>query len=146
MKPTKKVLEALDAVGAKLKRAKRHKVFELPNGRNVVIPSTPSDSRRGEQNALCDIRKAAGIVPEPKPEKPVRERRRKPGRDEPPRLGLPRESDPMALAFRKTGLVEQQLRSRIGELESALATRDALIVRLEGLWFVRLWRWFGGAT
>jgi hypothetical protein len=137
---------ALDAVGARLKRDRKHLIYELPNGRNFVVAQTPSDSR-GEQNAISDLRAVAGVEVKPERRKAsadVRaERRRRPGRQgDAPKWGLPAESSPLAAALRDVGLVEQQLRSRIGQLESQLASRDEQIARLEALWIVKAWRWF----
>jgi hypothetical protein len=44
----------LAAVGATLKRSKKHLVFGLPNGKTVTIASSPSDGRFGEKNAIGD--------------------------------------------------------------------------------------------
>lgn len=57
---SERVRVALDSHGAVLIRQRKHYVFRLRNGRNVVLPASGSDSRRGEWNALCQIRKAAG--------------------------------------------------------------------------------------
>lgn len=53
-----KVLGAqLKSVGAVLKRSKKHLVFGLPNGKILVTPASPSDGRRGEQNALKTLQR-----------------------------------------------------------------------------------------
>jgi hypothetical protein len=56
---TRRVVDALKSAGAVLKRRKKHLVYELPTGQNVVVSSTPSDVR-AENNALREIRKASG--------------------------------------------------------------------------------------
>lgn len=55
----KRIEQALAEAGARLLRHRKHLVYELANGRRVVMSSTPSD-RREVQNALRDIRKAVG--------------------------------------------------------------------------------------
>jgi hypothetical protein len=40
---TRRVVDALKSAGAVLKRRKKHLVYELPTGQNVVVSSTPSD-------------------------------------------------------------------------------------------------------
>ncbi len=52
-----RVERALKDANAVLVRHKRHAVFRLPNGRNFVMPSSPSD-HRAEQNALKDLQRA----------------------------------------------------------------------------------------
>ena len=56
---TPRVMQALRDVGARLKRSRKHLVYELPNGKNVVVASTPSDFR-AENHALREIRKVSG--------------------------------------------------------------------------------------
>jgi hypothetical protein len=124
------VSAALAAVGARLKRNKKHLVYELPNGNKVTMASTPSD-HRAEENMLRDIRRAAGLVHEPKPPSPPKPKTRKLGRVERDWHGLPQAGSPMAAAFRDSGLVEQQLRSRIGQLEAEIERRAERIAELE---------------
>ena len=49
---------ALKEAGAVLIRHKRHDVYRLPNGRIVSFAQSPSDSARGERNALRDLKRA----------------------------------------------------------------------------------------
>lgn len=122
---TTRIAQALKDVGATLKRAKKHKVFALPNGQNVVIASTPSD-RRSEDNALRDIHKAAGVQrAEKAPAKPKAERRAKPGRPE-PQWTL---KGGMAEALRVAGVVDQQRIDRITELEAQLYASEGAYKR-----------------
>ncbi len=140
MKQFERAIKALDAAGATLKRAKKHLVFELPNGKNVVVPKSPSD-HRAEENALRDIRKAVGLPRETKPPADPRERLRKPGRKEPDWLrGLPANSSQIATSLRRAGPIEQQLRSQIGQLEATIRAKDEQIAALESLPVVRAWR------
>lgn len=126
MKPKGRLKQALESVGAKLKRDKKHRVYELPNGKNFVIPSTPSDTR-ADLNAISDLRKVAGVE---KPAKaPRKERRDKPGR---------READwsvpvnPMAAALNSSGVLEKQLRDRIANLEREVAGCRADVAHYAG--------------
>lgn len=52
--------ELLKASGAVLKRANKHQVWELPDGRKFTHASTPGDVRAWD-NALCNLRKLLGI-------------------------------------------------------------------------------------
>lgn len=113
---TPKIQAALDKLGAKLKRHRKHYVFELPNGQNVVVASTPSD-RRSEQAALHQIaRIAEPLAKRPRAEVQVAaplERRSKPGRRE-AEWSLPINS--MAVAFER-GNTRAHLADRISALE-----------------------------
>ena len=146
--PHWRIAAALAMVGATLKRDKKHRVYALPNGSTFVLASTPSD-KRAEDNALSDLKAAAGVevrATRRKASAEVRaERRNRPGRSGENPWGLPSAGSPFADALRSTGLIEQQLRCRVGELESKLAERDARIASLESLWVVRAWRWFHAA-
>lgn len=55
--PWKQLGAELKGVGAVLKRRNRHLVFGLPNGKILVTPATPSDSRHGEKNAILTLRR-----------------------------------------------------------------------------------------
>lgn len=144
---SRRLSAALDAVGARLKRSKKHLVYELPNGRTFVTAKTPGDSR-GDLNAICDLQAAAGVdlsetrrkaTPEARAE-----RRARPGR---------RDSDwgrtravvsPMAQALSSAGVVEQRLRADVEALMAMLRVKDARIAELEALWVVRAWTWLAG--
>lgn len=144
--------EALSAIGARLKREKKHLVFELPNGRNFVMAKSPSDNR-GERNALSELRAVAGVEVEERRKAPAdvrAERRRRPGRDgEAPRWGAA--DSQLASALMNTGLVEKQLREQIAELEKVLVVAEELaadnkrlnveLAALKRRWFVRLCLW-----
>src|SRR5690348_9573197 len=56
-----RVTSLLNDAGAKLKRARKHEVWELPNGENFVRASTPSD-RKGDLNNLSDLKHQLEIV------------------------------------------------------------------------------------
>lgn len=161
MKKYGRVLQLLAEVGAVLKRDKKHRVYALPNGRNFVVANTPSDSR-GELNSLSDLRKALDLPRETKPASPPKPKARKPGREEPLWQGLPAPASPLASALRESGLVEQQLRAKIDQLERELVlsadrirmlqqqieslrigirARDRRLAELHRWWVVRVWRW-----
>ena len=138
-KVSDRLTAALELVGAQLKRDKKHRVYELPNGRTFVLPSTPSDVR-AEANALSDLRAVSGVDVLAKPRKApadVRaERRNRPGRAG--ELPWKASMSPLAEALRSTGIVEQQLRT---ELDAARAENAALLARiaeLEMSWFARV--------
>jgi predicted RNA binding protein YcfA (HicA-like mRNA interferase family) len=63
--PTERIEEALKAGGFKLRRSKKHLVYENAEGRTVTLASTPSD-RRTEENVLSWIRRALQQGTEPK--------------------------------------------------------------------------------
>jgi hypothetical protein len=139
-KPYDKVKQMLADVGATLKREGKHHVYELPNGKNFVVSATPSDTR-GELNALSDLRHALGVVKTKPTSEPRKPRKVKPGRAPSESWGLPAESSPFASALRQSGLVEQQLRTRIGQLEAENAALQQHVNTIEALWVVRVHHW-----
>lgn len=56
----KKLEQLLEMSGAKVVRRKKHIVYELANGRMVVLSSTPSDANVFK-NAISDVRRTAAI-------------------------------------------------------------------------------------
>jgi hypothetical protein len=54
----------LDASGATLARQRKHHVWKLPSGQNLVIAATPSDWRQSRK-ALADLRRLLVTVPGP---------------------------------------------------------------------------------
>lgn len=147
-KSMERVKEALKAAGATLKRDRKHRVYELPNGRTFVIASTPSDSHHAEKNALGDLRRALGEPREAKAEAAPRERRKKPGRNDSPTSWTLRGTC-LAEAMRESGVLESKLRADIDTLENQVANlrrtvfaREARIAELERSWPVRLAKWF----
>lgn len=149
MKMSRRVAAALSAVGARLKRQKKHLVYELPNGLNIVVAKTPGDARAID-NALRDIRSASGVDERDavrKADPAVRAaRRRRPGRAG---AGVARwgNGTPMSEALSKAGLIEQQQRVEIARLiasvealNETVRAKDAAIAALEALVVVRVWR------
>lgn len=149
MKVSDRVAATLVSVGAKLKRQKKHLVYELPNGRNVVTASTPSDYR-AELNMIADIKKAAGVEREVKPPRTPREK--KPGRAESAEVWtIPQQHSPMAAALRDTGLVEAGLRAQITELEGRISElrwkvlhQEERIAKLQSSRFINCLLWLTG--
>lgn len=148
-KRMERVTAALEAVGATLKRDKKHRVYALPNGRNFVLSNTPSDSVHAEHNALGDLRRALDLPREVKPETAPKERHAKPGRHDSRGWRL----SPMAAALQESGLVEQHLRAqlaqqtaeadaKIANLRRTVFAREERIAELEQLWPVRLMKWW----
>ena len=52
-----KVARALKRAGFQVIRTKRHAVWRHPDGRQLTMPESPSDSYRGERNAVADARR-----------------------------------------------------------------------------------------
>lgn len=132
------IASALTKAGAVLARQRKHLVFRLANGKSVTMASTPSDYR-AEQNVLRDIRSATG---EPRSLPSIGTRVRmppKPGRQKAPSV-MPALS-PMSAALLQSGLIEQQLRARITELEGALAASEQAQCTIEQSWLLRVDRW-----
>ncbi len=117
--------DALAAAGATLKRSKKHLVYELPNGKNVVVAATPSDVR-AELNMVRDVKRAAGAVPQAAPVGARRGKAYKPGRATSERWGSVGRSV-MADAFSEAGLIERQLREENARLARELIVKNALL-------------------
>ncbi len=150
-----RLMAALSAAGAVLKRQKKHLVYVLPNGKSFTVSATPSDCR-AEDNALTDLRHALGAEPRAAVVNPPRERRAKPGRrdDDGFLKGKPSTS-PLAAALSASGVkaeaelvkareVERELRWHILALEADLALTRRQLAALESLRIVKFWRWWGG--
>lgn len=60
------VIELMQAHGATLVRTKKHHVYEFPDGRHFTIAASPSDRRHAGMNAMRDLRRFLGQVPEHK--------------------------------------------------------------------------------
>lgn len=137
-----RVAKVLKAVGARLKRDRKHLVYELPNGRNVVLPKTPSDWR-SELNCVSDIRKAAGVARSPKAATEPRERKAKPGRlDSRSWTVAP---NPLAAALQQSGVADAakiaDLEQKVADLRRTVFAREARIAELEASWPVRAAAW-----
>lgn len=77
----RKVQTLLKSLGARLKRHKKHLVYELPDGKNIVMSSTPSDFR-AENNKIREISRIAGLNGQRGIEGERREKKNRPGRFE----------------------------------------------------------------
>lgn len=136
--------QLLRNLGARLKRHTKHLVYELPNGKTVVLSSTPSDSYHGEQNKIRDIRHAAGLVASSEPERRLKsDRRAKPGRHDSRDWSLR-----ASLATTSPLLAELQAQEKLRKAEHEIATlrrtvfmREARLAELEAWWPVRLRMW-----
>jgi chromosome segregation ATPase len=110
---TRRLSQALADAGAVLKRDRKHRVYELPNGQTLVVARTASDYR-AEQNTLRDLRHALGETPAPKAEEaPRKEKVSKPGRQDDRAWGGLQEAQDATTR-------RQQLRTRIAELEATV--------------------------
>lgn len=59
--PVGKLLRALEAEGVSVRLGGAgHYRLTFPNGAVCIVPSTPSDERRGYKNVLADVRRAQG--------------------------------------------------------------------------------------
>lgn len=124
MRIDRKVKTMLKDAGAKLKRNRKHQVYELPDGKNVVISSTPSDVN-AMHSQVRDIKKATKTE-EPKPQKPVgtKERRNKPGRQGEPK---PTPPPPMSMADQLRMAELRQEKESIAEEKEFLAIQIELM-------------------
>lgn len=141
MKRREQVNSLLKEIGAKLKRRKKHEVWELPNGKTLVRSQTPSD-RRSDMQDMKELRHALGDVPEHK-EGERREKKRKAKRTE--TVKYDRSVNSLADQLRSSGVIEDVLKEqvfiyalmvfyqceRIKELNDEINTR----------WFNRLRLW-----
>jgi chromosome segregation ATPase len=115
---TRRLSQALADAGAVLKRDRKHRVYELPNGQTLVVARTASDYR-AEQNTLRDLRHALGETPAVKAEEPSRkEKVAKPGRQDDRAWGGLQEAQDATTR-------RQQLRTRIAELEAKVSELEA---------------------
>lgn len=123
-----KLQAALAAVGARLKRHRKHLVYELPDGRNFVTASTPSD-RHADANALRQLeRMTVPAMPgAPRAITPDRKKRIKPGARSAP-WSLPVVS-PLAAELSAAGVVEARLRMELAESYTAGADLAAQVRR-----------------
>lgn len=132
-----RVEEKLKAIGAVLKRNRKHEVWELPNGQNFVRSSTPSDVR-SEQNDMSELRRLAG---EADPHKGAtgmrRERRNKPGRMDTSSTVHAAPVSDFAAKLSMSGAVEAALRGEVEALKAKLSEAES---RVCGCWWCRLVR------
>jgi hypothetical protein len=99
-----------------LKRSKKHRVYELPDGQNIVMSATPGDHRAGE-NQLRDVRRALGIKQEPKPMRTAPRRDKKPPQRPVAVHAAPCNGNTLADQLRRSGAEESVLRTKISELQ-----------------------------
>jgi hypothetical protein len=135
------VTETLKSIGARLKRQKKHEVWELPNGKTFVRASTPSDAC-ADNNNLADLRRVAGLA-DPDRGKPGqrRERRSKPGRMESKGHVHAAPVSDFAAKLSLSGAVEAGLRNEIAALTQKIADTEARHAA-ERCWWCRLKGWW----
>ena len=138
MNAKQQVAATLKSIGAKLLRAKKHQIWQLPNGQKFVRACTPSD-QRGDQNNLTELKHAAGLLdPERGQAGERRERKHKPGRMETSRTIHAAPVSDFAAKLSMSGAIEAGLRSEIESLNRQLA--EALARECE-CWWCRFERW-----
>lgn len=115
----KSVTDLLDQVGAKLLRDKKHLVYEMPNGQKVTLSKTTKNFSNVE-NSLHEIRRAAGLVNDPKPTTVKVRRPPKPGRHEIPVKSLKRD-------LREALVAKSTLEKALAEWKLACGERDERI-------------------
>jgi hypothetical protein len=154
MDARKRVDELLTRCGAVLKRATKHQVWLLPNGKNFVRAQTPSDAN-SDLNNLSDLRRQLGdtaSVQRAAPPK-ARLRRAKPVRRTPERLKSNVASLSLAESLRMAGITDDTMRERLNELETRMCVieRETAYTRrelaemkseLQRSWLYRLQRWY----
>lgn len=141
-----KVNDLLAECGAVLKRATKHEIWLLPNGKKFVRAQTPSDNK-ADANNLSDLKHTLGLV---KPQATTGERRGRTVKRKMPQPIKYRKADNMSLAdtLRMAGLTDDALRDRMNDLEARIVRTEKFQVRIEALeghveqcWACRLWRW-----
>lgn len=135
MKIDRTVKGLLREAGATLKRSKKHLVFGMPNGENVVLAQTPSDVN-AIRNQIKDVKRHL-----PKdPPRVAKVRSAKPGRSgEPRHQPAPSPNNLLADQLRAIGVVESTLRTQIEELEQMVAH---LANQRDACWMCRLRMWW----
>lgn len=115
-----RVTQLLRECGAVLKRRRKHEVYELPNGKNFVRASTPSD-RRADLNSLSDLKRQLGVETVKEQASPSRNklsRKRAPkGHGKAERIRGKVASLSLAESLRLAGLTDDALRERVALLE-----------------------------
>lgn len=144
MKAATKISRLLRECGAVLKRKHKHRVWELPNGRNFVEPKTPSDKRAAD-NRLSDLKHALGTVKTTATEGERRVKVRKLGPA--PQKSQYKKTETLSLAqsLRMAGLTDDALRERMSAQEAQvreLAERLGTVENhLTTCWACRISAW-----
>jgi hypothetical protein len=143
-----KVTEMLNECGAILKRAHKHQVWQLPNGKNFVRASTPSD-RKGDLNNLSELKHQLEIVSPIRSSAPPKARMskaKKPkGQSSTPRLKSNVASLSLAESLRMAGITDESLRDRVSGLENRMGRIEQrqtdIEVRQSRCWACRIQQW-----
>lgn len=120
--PRQKATSLLKTLGAILVRKRKHEIWRLPDGRNWVRASTPSDSH-SDANNFAQLKNLVGVE-EIRIKNPDRVEKKKHGGDGKRRQLQPVGNSQLADALRLSGAAESVLRDRIRELESDLSMRE----------------------
>lgn len=148
MRLNRQVKDLLKLAGARLKRSKKHLVFEAANGRNIVLSHTPSD-RNAYKNQVRAIRSTIPFEAEdPKP-KIIREKRSKPGRHGEERFRpAPPPNDTLAQQLRLSGAAESILRAEYDKAcREYMELQERYFRALQeahNCWMCRLRKWWKG--
>jgi len=154
MKIDRTIKGLLKKAGATLKNRKKHLVFAVPGGRNIVLPHKAKDN----ETVSTQVRELKKHLGEDAPAAPkvTRPRRSKPGRQgearhQPP----PPPNNPLAEQLRVLGITEtalkQELHQAIRERDMAIQERDnlrdwsaELQQQIEACWLCRFKKWWVG--
>lgn len=129
-----KVTALLEECGAVLKRSRKHQVYELPNGKNFVRASTPSDSK-SDLNNLSDLNHQLEIVvpkkigAAPSRAKTLRAKPKKQVSTE--RMKSKVASLSLAESLRMAGLTDDALRDQVAAIGSRVAEIEERQQRIE---------------
>jgi hypothetical protein len=133
MDPRSQATRILNSIGAVLVRKRKHEVWRLPDGKNWVRSSTPSDCH-SDLNNLSQLKRTTGLE-EQIHKNPDRQAKKPHGGDGKRPKFQPVGQSPLADALRLTGYAEAVLQSKIEDLENQLvdarASRDHAKERLQ---------------
>jgi hypothetical protein len=120
MNPEIETHRLIDEHKGVLVRQNKHEIWRFPNGKQVVLASTPSD-RRAAANKLSVLRNALGVKVEKAPAS-NRDKTYRPKHKTAAKLHLsPSFNSTLADQLRLTGIVEDELRAAIDCLEDEKA-------------------------
>lgn len=125
-----KIKALLSEHGAVLKRTRKHKVYEFPNGKTYVESSSPS-SQTSDQNQLSDLKRVLELPKTGGQEGPRRVKRPKQGRPEVVHFEKFDGNPLLAQKLQLSGAVERGLRDELAMNEVHIETLNARIRDLE---------------
>jgi len=148
MTAREKVNELLSQAGAVLKRARKHEVWALPNGKKFVRGQTPSD-KRADDNNLSDLKHTLGIVKPVAVEGERREKKATSGSAPAKTRYKKPETLSLAQSLRMAGLTDDAIRDRMSTQESRMCELEKRIEAAEAhvanCWACRLSRWWSNS-